>query len=193
MSSYTNVDVSELSVMSALQEEEMWVEYSCQEELDNIRLAISRALGVPEPVLYDDIDEDAEQKEESEDWDRVLDDVVDIQERMATGMKMIQECNRVIDNARQEKESGGNGLPYNAYVAWVERRKKLWSHWKDLKTACDAQIGEDKWLWTKYFSLAGTMIDMTGYTGDEIECPYHVCEYDDQKMLWLESEECVEV
>lgn len=187
------VNVSELSVMSDLQVEESWIEYSCKDELDNIRLSISRALGLPEPVLYEDHNQDdleslkIDSKPSSTDWERVLNEVIELQERMATGMKMIQECEKVLESARS-----GKRIPKDAFVAWIERKKKLWNHWFSLKNTCMELIGEDTWLWKRYFSLCENGIDRTGYTDGETECPEWLIDFDQLISLHLDPEESVE-
>jgi len=131
------------------------------EDEEAARLALCRALGLPEPELYVDVDDDEEESllgpADGEDWDRILMDIIDLQERMACGMEMIKQCNQFIE--------AGN-LQYDAFCSWVQRRKNLWAHWHYLKACCDAQIGEDRWLWVKYFELAESDIDRTGYTED---------------------------
>jgi hypothetical protein len=85
---------------------------------------------------------------------------------MATGMKMIQECRHILSVAR-----AGKRMPYDTFMAWVQRGKKLWSHWYLLRKECIDLIGSDLWLWKQYFSLLEVSIDRSGYTDDEIECP----------------------
>jgi hypothetical protein len=116
------------------------------EDGDAARLAIARALGQPEPVLYEDEDDNTPA---GEDYERVLLDLVDLQERMACGMKMIQQASDVLNDAAR-----GKRLPYNIYISWVERKKALWSHWWHLKSCCDALVDDDRWLWYQYFQLA---------------------------------------
>lgn len=139
------------------------------DEADNMRLAIARALGMPEPVLYDDCVDEANEESllndnssEAEDVERTFNDVLDIQERMANGMKMIQQCNAVLDAAN----SGKCRLPYKAFMAWKDRRSNLWTHWFELKAVSDSLIGEKSWMWPKYFELADSVLDCNGYSGD---------------------------
>jgi hypothetical protein len=137
-----------------------------EDEYNNARLAMSRALGVPEPVLYDDLKEEDSLVEdaspETEDWERTLSNIIDIQERMATGMKMIQECKEVLGLAY----SGQRRLPFKAFIAWKDRQSTLWYHWKALRANCMALIGDNKWLWHQYFELTRSNMDCSGYTQD---------------------------
>ena len=178
------IDISELSIVSDLQENEAWIEFSCQDELDNARLALSRALGVPEPVLYEDSDlenEDLLGEEQSEDWEKISNQVVDLQERMATGMKMIQQANDTLAAAQSKR------IPYDAYCAWVDRRKALWAHWHALKDECAALIGDNKWLWVKYFQLAEATLDRSGFTNDDPNCPVWLENFDELKEMYEDS------
>jgi hypothetical protein len=141
------------------------------EEVEHAMLVLARAAGIPEPVLYDDVqdetdNEDLLKEEESEDQERMLDEVVDLQERMATGMVMIQDCEQVLSRAKRNVSQGKEGLPYAAFMAWVARRKQLWSHWWMLKAACDATCADKSWLWGKYFELKDSIVDRAGYSED---------------------------
>jgi hypothetical protein len=192
MSSYIDVSGLDLSKWNDAAIGQLIID---DEDLEHAELELCRALGLPEPVLYDDVDEndqgevETQQKEDMEDWERILSDVIELQERMAKGMKLIQECRRVLGMAR----SGERRLPYEAFISWRAREKALWDHWKYLKTCSDAQIGEDKWLWHRYFELVNKPLeDRVGYIGDEIDCPQWTTDIDEMKTLWLESEECVE-
>ena len=98
-----------------------------------------------------------------EDWEVRFDSLVSLQERMAKGMKLIQECNKVIKNA-----NSGKRLPYKAYIAWCERRKALWSHWNGLKEECSGIVGIDSWLWGRYFELVEEEINPY-FTNGEVE------------------------
>lgn len=111
-------------------------------EEEPARLALHRALGMPEPVLYDDPSPLLYEGCEAE-----LNAVVELQERMAKGMAMIQECNRVIDNAKK-----GKRLPYKTFMAWVNRRTVLWAHWHKLKEECKA-LATGNSVWPQYFNL----------------------------------------
>src|SRR5690606_12021610 len=77
-----------------------------------------------------------------------LNKLLDLQERMAKGMSMIKECNDVLDKA-----NNGRRLPYLVYTGWVDRRKKLWSHWWKLKNECDVIAKACPQVWPKYFQL----------------------------------------
>jgi hypothetical protein len=140
-------------------------------EVENARLALSRALGLPEPVLYDDIQEDEwgeliELFESECDWERILWEVIDLQERMSNGMKMIRECEEVLSSAR-----AGKRIPKEAFLGWINRQKKLWNHWRLLRDQCKELVGENSWIWRKYFDLCEESPDRSGYTEDDIHCP----------------------
>lgn len=179
------VDCSDLSVVSDLQERESWIDISCRDELDNVRLALSRQLGVPEPELYQD--EPDNTWKDKEDWEAIERDMVNLQERMSRGMKMIQDCKEVLHKAKTVKR-----IPYEDFVSWRAREKKLWNHWWNLKAQCDELIGENNWLWNRYFSLSETMIDRNGYTNDETECPEWLIDFDQLAALYANSEDSVE-
>lgn len=106
------------------------------------RMALHRALGMPEPVLYEDASPSLYQGTEAE-----LNAVVELQERMAKGMLMIQECDRVLDAAKK-----GKRLPYKTFMAWVNRRSILWGHWRKLKDECVA-LATGNNVWPEYFNL----------------------------------------
>ena len=190
MSSLSIVDLSELTVVSDLQERESWVDVECQDEVDNIRLMLSRELGEPEPELYgsDDYDDQEEaQNQSSEDWEGILNQVIELQERMSRGMKMIQQCRSVLSLAR-----AGKRIPYNDFISWREREKTLWNHWNNLKSECMELIGENTWIWRRYFLLSESLLDRTTYTNDETDCPEWLIDFDELVNLNLNSEDCVE-
>lgn len=91
----------------------------------------------PSPPLYDDngLEDD-------------LNELIELQERMATGMKLIKECNETLSQFNR-----GLPVPYGTFMAWVNRRKLLWTHWWKLKDECSALVGERTYLWSKYFQL----------------------------------------
>jgi len=184
---------SDLEKMTDTQVNEAWIDSECFEAA---RLALYRSLGLPEPVLYEDvkdaadcedlgIESEGEKEEAKGDDENDLLVLIDIQERMAVGMKMIQECNKVIQNAQT-----GERLPSEAFVAWCDRRKKLWAHWMGLKDECTKGVGTRTWLWVKYFELKDSPIDCHGYSE---EVSNDCSEMIDSGQLWyLESEDCVE-
>lgn len=181
------VEITSDMVLTDTQVNEAWIDAECYEAA---RLALHRSLGLPEPELFVDESEKEENEDllgprEEEDMEKKLNSLVDLQERMAKGMKLIQECNRVLDAA-----ATGQRLPYDAYCAWVDRRKKFWAQWKSLQSQCMDLVGSDNWLWVKYFELKESTTDRAGYSEDvSMESVYA---YDEQKMWHLESEDCVE-
>lgn len=190
MSSLTVIDLSELTVISDLQESESWIETECQDEYDNIRLIVCRELGEPEPELYgsDDYDDQTEaQNQSSEDWEGILNQVIELQERMSIGMGMIQQCRDVLSSAR-----AGKRIPYDAFISWRAREKTLWNHWWNLKAECNQLIGDNKWIWRRYFLLSESLLDRTTYTNDETDCPNWLIDFDELVNLNANSEDCVE-
>lgn len=146
------------------------------EQVEAIKLQLARERGEPEPVLYDDeligpTSDDSEEK---------LNMVIDIQARMSKGMEMINECTSVL-----EKASSGERLPYHVFMSWVERRRKLWSHWNNLKNECARIIGDDTHVWVQYFKLV-----------EEDMSPYHTSgdteEVDTQANLFLTQNDVME-
>lgn len=161
---YNNIiDITEDN-LNTITEEEMahaWVEYEDEYELAYIKLLLAHAVQdtldvpagcvtaevglaymdmmqhAPAPVCVLD-DEDVESK---------LNQVIELQARMATGMSMIEECNRVINKAKQ-----GKRLPYKVFMQWVNRRTMLWSHWRKLLAECKA-LATGNSVWPKYFQL----------------------------------------
>lgn len=187
MSSLSIVDLNELTVVSDLQERESWIETDCQDEYNNIRLMVSRELGEPEPELYGSDDYEEAQNQSSEDWEGILNQVIELQERMATGMKMIQQCRSVIHRAKTVRR-----IPKQDFLAWRAREKTLWNHWNKLKSECMNIIGDNTWIWRRYFLLSESLIDMTTYTNDETDCPNWLIDFDELVNLNLNSEDAVE-
>ena len=163
-----------------LDEKQIESAYIDSDDLDNARLALSRALGQPEPVLYDD----RIPLSDGDDNEKLLSELIELQERMARGMEMISLCNRVLDR------TGKNRLEYDVYCSWVSRRKVLWAHWYKLKNECDKITSGNKLLWVEYYKLKDSTIDRIGYSEDVNM--YSIEQYDDQVHLKLSSQDCVE-
>jgi hypothetical protein len=144
------------------------VEWGTLEELEHIKLVLARACGMPEPVLYDDPSPDVYSKDEAP-----LNKVIDIQERMSKGMIMIQECNKKL-----EYFNSGHRVPYDVYMAWVDRRRALWSHWWMLKHQCDALAKDAPTVWPEYFNLCSEEINPYHTTSDPEDIDNQVALYD---------------
>ena len=95
------------------------------------------------------------------DREKLLNDVIDVQERMSKGMSLIQEC-----NDRLNYFTGGHRVPRDVFMGWVDRRKKLWSHWFTLKDECQKIIGEERGVWVDYFNLLNNPVDARNVFGD---------------------------
>lgn len=109
-----------------------------------------------------------------------LNSIIELQERMARGMYMIQQCNKVLDAANE-----GKYIPYDTFTAWVSRRKVLWTQWHSLKGECAALIGEDTYLWVKYFELVDEVL-VPYYTSSDAE---QIDNQDNNKLSSWESME----
>lgn len=148
--------------------------------------------------------------------DKTLDVIIDIQEEMATIMKSIHRVddNRKSDLAELDnwvkrfntyKDSPvwedvpylEKGRVWDAYKAGLSRRKdayhaskdqvsKLWDSWKELKNKCQEVVGDNQWLWGKYFSLASEEISPYFTNGDTQEV-------DDQVALYPTVNELVDI
>lgn len=89
------------------------------------------------------------------DLEKMLNQVIDLQERMAKGSLMIQEVQAKLDHFQE------NRVPYNVFMAHVDRIKKLKAHWWNLKGQCDAIVGPHRQVWGMYFGLVNE--ELTGY------------------------------
>lgn len=176
----TYIEITDVDSLSDLQVNEAFID---SVEIENARLALTRSLGLPEPELYNDPDDFPTRRAEEnaqQDFERVLINLINLQERMSRGMEMIKDCNAVLNRAH-----GGERLPYNTYCQWVSRRKKLWSHWYNLKDQCSRSVGDNTFLWREYFSLRDDILDRVGYSQDvNLEYVYAV---DDMKVLFNDS------
>jgi len=121
-----------------------------------------------------------------EDWEVKFNSIIDIQERMARGMKLIQSANKTISALWQRNSYAGlvwsafsgkisdnrraNSIlnhPNNKQLAqWFQYRARCWDKWNQLKDQCASIIGENTWLWGKYFDLADTEVNKYFCTGD---------------------------
>lgn len=114
-------------------------------QLEALMLEVAREKGEPEPILYDD---KTNPINDNVDGEKVLNEIIEVQERMAKGMLLIEECNKVIEEAKQ-----GKRLPKPVFMQWVNRRGKLWSHWWNLKANCEKLASECPSVWNSYFKL----------------------------------------
>jgi hypothetical protein len=73
--------------------------------------------------------------------------VNELQARMDKGMSMIEECNE-----RLAYFKAGNYVPKPVFMAWVERRSRLWTHWFKLKDEKMA-LANHKAVWAKAYKL----------------------------------------
>lgn len=144
---------------------------------DDFRLIMARELGMPEPILYP---QDQPTKFDfSFDEEKILNQIVDLQDRMAKGMTLIEESNGAI--AEMFSKARWMGILYNCWsgkekdeakrrrflndprntvaIRWFERRKKLWAHWNLLKEECGKLTSEHSYIWAKYFQLKELVLD----------------------------------
>lgn len=141
------------------------VDITPQEE-EAFALSAARENGLPEPELY--VDESPALYEESEE-ERVLTLVIELQERMAKGMSLIQEANGKLSSVRGRIQHAhshqSNRIPYSEYcmlmesrTKWTEHLSKLWKHWHSLKAECDTLINGNNKVWGQYFGLVDEVI-----------------------------------
>lgn len=105
-----------------------------------------------------------------------LNEMVEIQERMAKGMRIINEASTAKEKALQQYLSAKEqGLIYTIrnkaweiYSAHKERVSKLWAHWHTLKDECCGIADTDTRLWPAYFQLVNTEFN-TYWTSGETE------------------------
>jgi hypothetical protein len=97
------------------------------------------------------------------DLEKKLNQVIDVQERMAKGSKMIAALQAKIDSFQD------NPVPYNVFMAHVDRIKKLKAHWWNLKRYCDSIIGPHRQVWGMYFGLVNEELnEYFTYGGDDV-------------------------
>lgn len=149
-------DVEVNGVKYALTDEqigEMTIECS-PAELEAFKLELSRELGLPEPELYADelIGPTADESEEE------LDALIELQERMAKGMRMILEAQVKLERVRHELQgTRDHHVPYNEFTnlikarsEWQTRISKMWDLWFDLQGQTK---NTDNFVWVKYYQL----------------------------------------
>lgn len=131
-----------------------------------------------EPVLFDD---ELIGPTGGEDYEKLLNKLVDIQERMQSGMKKHINPAQKKANAiqkRLDEASNGKYLPRDQFMALVEAKKgyveflkKCWTKWKELKQECDDLCKQHPVLWPKYFELANSEINeyYTAFDPEDID------------------------
>lgn len=108
------------------------------------------------------------------DRERVMDYIIENQERMSKGMKLIQQSNQTVSkiwernqyagyvykawttDPRQLTEKQVNSLRHKnnrPLVQWLEYRAGLWKQWNALQKDCQVLAEEHK-LWPEFFKLA---------------------------------------
>ena len=124
------------------------------EESEAIHLMLAREAGQPEPVLYQDdsipLIEDSHEEE--------LCALVDVQERMSKGMKLIKEAEQKLLQVRKRLQSTKERqLPYQEFCALVKARSewekhisKLWNNWFCLQ---ESTRETDPAVWAMFFQL----------------------------------------
>jgi hypothetical protein len=117
--------------------------YVDSEEVELARLVLARATGTPEPELYTD-----ESPELYYQDDEALNAVIELQERMAKGLLMIEECSTQLQTFKD-----GAYVSRDTFMKWVNRRKRLWAHWFKLKAECQTHALADPSMWPRYFKL----------------------------------------
>jgi len=170
-----------VNMMTDEQMGNMYVDITVQER-EALRLAVAREKGLPEPELYSDLSPELYEGIEKE-----LDTVVELQERMAKGQKLIDECSKAISANKWA------GYIYNAWakkydedkcykiladprnqitIKWIERRAKFLALKNGLKEQCKAIAKEVPSVWPKYFQLAeGTEDEGYDSRAHKKDCP----------------------
>ena len=146
------------------------------QQIEAIKLELSRERGEPEPALYDD--ESPALYEESEE-EVILNEIIEIQERMSKGMRLINDATQkhqmVCSRLSASHASYSNRVPKEEYIAllkarssWKARISSLWNHWFSLKEKCDSLLSTTNGskVWAMYFSLAGESINPYFTNGD---------------------------
>lgn len=146
----------------------------------------------PERELFHDVSPDLF---DDEGFESDLNELVAVQERMAKGMKLIEQANKEI-SLRFEKLPWFGKLyrawagkleqweadrflkdPRNkGHIKWLDYRKKLWDLWNSLKEK-SASIARNSYLWPAYFELCEFEFNRY-FTSGEID------EDIDDKALW---------
>jgi hypothetical protein len=134
---------------------------------------------------------------QARDHEKVLNQIVDLQERMTRGMVMIKSADKII-SAMWEKNTYAGFIwacwsgritgdkartclshPNNQLlISWFNRRAQLWAQWNKLQAECMELVGEDTWLWAKYFELVDSDINTyltSGIDEDDTETDERVC------------------
>lgn len=117
------------------------------------------------------------------DREKELDRVVEIQERMAKGMVLIEKTDRAISagwkrndfapyiykawstpvSERTEKQRKALAHPNNRLlINWFEHRKMLWAKWHALR-AMSSQLATEHGLWPMFFRLERTAFTRDGF------------------------------
>lgn len=107
------------------------------------------------------------------DTEKDVESVVELQDRMDKGMAMINECNEVLDRANK-----GQRLPYDVFMGWVNRRRRLWAHWHTLKNQCQEIAEKNPRVWPEYFKAQNPDVMVNKYFT-----------YEDDKIYDSEDEE----
>ena len=102
--------------------------------------------------------------------DKLLDIVVDIQERMAKGMELIDKAKAEETRCSQRLQAAKAGA-YLPKVEWLacladrndaaKRKNNLWEHWMVLKEDCN-QFASANHLWPAYYAIRDTEFAMYG-------------------------------
>jgi hypothetical protein len=132
-------------------------------EKQDAQLVLARSVGQAEPELYRDNSPDLYEGREQE-----FNQLIELKERMAKGLKMINEASAKISENRWA------GFIYNAWVGkydedkcrkvledprnkttikWIEYRDSLWVHYNTLKTEMDMLTIVNPALWSDYYKL----------------------------------------
>ena len=102
--------------------------------------------------------------------DKLLDIVIDIQERMAKGLALIDKAKAEEERCckRLQAAKAGDYLPKDKWLAclaarndWAKRKNQLWDHWHMLKEECN-QLASANNLWPAYYALRDTMFGTYG-------------------------------
>lgn len=141
------------------------------------------------PEEYGDGQDDKEHfPVQGDDREKKLNGVVDLQERMAKGMFMIQHANKVIEGFFKDNKYmpaiynawSGKMDEYKAkafltrdcnqvYFSWFDHRARLWDCWNGIKAQCTTLIGIDTYTWVQYFELEQESSNLYYVTSDSEE------------------------
>lgn len=161
------------------------------EQIEAMKLEIARERGEPEPVLYQDESPDLYEPRPEE---VILDQIVELQERMAKGMKVINEAKEklaLVKGKIVHAHAGkANRIPYVEYCAllkardgWNDRISALWDHWFTLKAQCDQLIGDNRKIWAMYFGLKDEVINPRFINGNTDRIDNQLDLYQDAAQL----------